>query len=266
VTMPFYSSVDQLLRDRSELARKGIARGRSVVVLTYAGGVLFVAENHSPSLRKVSEIYDRIGFAAVGRYNEFEALRIGGIRSADSRGFAYDRRDVTGRWLANAYAQMLGPSFIEQQKPFEVELCVAEVGTEPGADQLFRITYDGSITDEPHFVVMGGQTDPISTALRGSYQEGAALGDALGVAVKALQSAPAPGGASNGPAAGRVLGVGALEVAVLDRGRLPRRAFRRITGNVLRGLLPAENRGGGDTDQEVGGDDAPAAGGAVEGS
>jgi proteasome alpha subunit len=266
VTMPFYSSVDQLLRDRSELARKGIARGRSVVVLTFAGGVLFVAENHSPSLRKVSEIYDRIGFAAVGRYNEFEALRIGGIRSADSRGFAYDRRDVTGRWLANAYAQMLGPSFIEQQKPFEVELCVAEVGVEAGADQLFRITYDGSITDEPQFVVMGGQTDPISSALRSSYQAGATLTDALAVAVKALQSAPAPGAApGNGSGAARVLGVGALEVAVLDRARLPRRAFRRITGGALRALLPAENRGGADTDQQVGGDDAPAAGGAVEG-
>jgi proteasome alpha subunit len=267
VTMPFYSSVDQLLRDRSELARKGIARGRSVVVLTFAGGVLFVAENHSPSLRKVSEIYDRIGFAAVGRYNEFEALRIGGIRSADARGYSYDRRDVTGRWLANAYAQMLGPSFIEQQKPFEVELCVAEVGVEAGADQLFRITYDGSITDEPQFVVMGGQTEPISTALRSSYQAGAALADALAVAVKALQSAPAPGSASsNGPAAGRVLGVGALEVAVLDRARLPRRAFRRVTGAALRAVLPGENRGGADTDQEVGGDDAPAAGGVVEGS
>jgi proteasome alpha subunit len=249
--MPFYSSVDQLLRDRSELARKGIARGRSVVVLTFAGGVLFVAENHSPSLRKVSEIYDRIGFAAVGRYNEFEALRIGGIRSADARGYSYDRRDVTGRWLANAYAQMLGPMFIEQNKPFEVELCIAEVGIEAGADQLFRITYDGSITDEPQYVVMGGQTEPIST-----------------VAVKALQSAPAPGPASttNGPAAARTLGVGALEVAVLDRARLPRRAFRRVTGAALRAVLPAENRGGADTDQEVGGDDAPAAGGVVEGS
>src|SRR3954462_1897239 len=144
--MPFYSSVDQLLRDRSELARKGIARGRSVVVLTFAGGVLFVAENHSPSLRKVSEIYDRIGFAAVGRYNEFEALRIGGIRSADTRGYSYDRRDVTGRWLANAYAQLLGPSFIEQQKPFEVELCVAEVRDRAGGrpalpDHLRRLDH-----------------------------------------------------------------------------------------------------------------------------
>ena len=252
MTMPFYSSVDQLLRDRSELARKGIARGRSVVVLTYADGVLFVAENHSPSLRKVSEIYDRIGFAAVGRYNEFESLRTNGVRLADVRGYSYDRRDVTGRWLANAYAQFLGPSFIEQQKPFEVELCVAEVGIEAAADQLYRITYDGSITDEPQFVVMGGQTDPISSG----------LADVLAVAVKALQSAPAPGPASNGPAAARILGVSALEVAVLDRARLPRRAFRRITGATLRDLLPAENRGTPDADQETGGDDAPAASGA----
>jgi proteasome alpha subunit len=266
VTMPFYSSVDQLLRDRSELARKGIARGRSVVVLTYANGVLFVAENHSPSLRKVSEIYDRIGFAGVGRYNEFESLRTNGVRLADVRGYSYDRRDVTGRWLANAYAQFLGPSFIEQQKPYEVELCVAEVGVEPAGDQLYRITYDGSITDEPHFVVMGGQTDPIGSSLRSSYAEGAELADALGVAVKALQSAPPPGPAGNGSAAARVLGVSALEVAVLDRARLPRRAFRRITGAALRELLPAENRGGTDEDLEVGGDDTPAAGGAVEGS
>ena len=265
MAMQFYASPEQVQRDRSEYARKGIARGRSAVVLTYEGGILLVAENIT-SLRKISEIYDRIGFAAVGRYNEFEALRIGGIRSADSRGYAYDRRDVTGRWLANAYAQMLGPSFIEQQKPFEVELCVAEVGVEAGADQLFRITYDGSITDEPQYVVMGGQTEPISTALRGSYRAGAALADALAVAVTALQSAPAPGPASgNGPAAARTLGVGALEVAVLDRARLPRRAFRRITGAALRAVLPAENRGGADTDQQVGGDDAPAAGGAVDG-
>src|SRR5215213_7113278 len=172
--MQFYAPPEQIMRDRSEYARKGIARGRSVVVLSYEGGVLFVAENLSTALHKVSEIYDRIGFAAVGRYNEFETLRTNGVRLADVRGYSYDRRDVTGRWLANAYAQFLGPSFIEQPKPFEIELCVAEVGAEPAGDQLFRITYDGSITDEPHFVVMGGQTDPISTSLRGSYGEGAA--------------------------------------------------------------------------------------------
>ena len=132
MTMPFYASAEQFMRDRSEYARKGIARGRSVVVLTYADGVLFVAENRQPTLHKVSEIYDRIGFAAVGRYNEFENLRVAGIRLADVRGYSYDRRDVTGRALANAYAQTLGSIFTEQQKPYEVELCVAEVGDDAG--------------------------------------------------------------------------------------------------------------------------------------
>nr|WP_211177464.1 proteasome subunit alpha [Pseudonocardia acidicola] len=260
--MPFYSSVDQLLRDRSELARKGIARGRSVVVLTYAGGVLFVAENHSTALHKVSEIYDRIGFAAVGRYNEFENLRTGGIRLADVRGYSYDRRDVTGRWLANAYAQALGNSFVEQQKPFEVELCVAEVGETSDGDQLYRITYDGSITDEPRYVVMGGQTEPISAKLHDTYQPGLELAEAIAVAVQGLQAVSAPGSGGNGGQTSRVLGVNALEVAVLDRSR-PRRAFRRITGNVLRSLLPVENRGAAEGEPEGGGDEAPAASGAV---
>jgi proteasome alpha subunit len=260
VTMPFYSSVDQLLRDRSELARKGIARGRSVVVLTYTGGVLFVAENHSTALHKVSEIYDRIGFAAVGRYNEFENLRTGGIRLADVRGYSYDRRDVTGRWLANAYAQALGNSFTEQQKPFEVELCVAEVGAEAGADQLYRITYDGSITDEPQFVVMGGTTEPISAKLKETYRSGLELGEAIAIAVEGLQAGSAPNGGAS-----EVLSVGALEVAVLDRTR-PRRTFRRITGTVLRDLLPEANRAAsGGPRAEAGGDDAPAGSGAVNG-
>jgi proteasome alpha subunit len=270
VTMPFYSSVDQLLRDRSELARKGIARGRSVVVLTCAGGVLFVAENHSTALHKVSEIYDRIGFAAVGRYNEFENLRTGGIRMADVRGYSYDRRDVTGRMLANAYAQALGTAFVEQQKPYEVELCVAEVGAEADGDQLYRITYDGSITDEPRFVVMGGQTEPISTKLKDTYRPGLELADAIGIAVEALQTSgtAAPGSGGNGGAQGsRVLGVSALEVACLERAR-PRRSFLRITGAVLRDLLPAVNRGAVEDAEPgvAGGDDTPAAGGAVEGS
>jgi proteasome alpha subunit len=245
VTLPFYASAEQVMRDRSELARKGIARGRSVTVLTYSGGVLFVAENHSTALHKVSEIYDRIGFAAVGRYNEFENLRTAGIRLADVRGYSYDRRDVTGRWLANAYAQTMGAIFTEQQKPFEVELCVAEVGESAEDDQLYRITYDGSITDEPRFVVMGGQTEPISGKLRESYRDGMELAEAVAVAVRGLQSA-SPGGATSGTTSGngsgdRLLGVNALEVAVLDRKR-PRRAFRRITGSALDGLLPEENR------------------------
>ena len=128
MNMPFYASAEQIMRDRSEYARKGIARGRSVAVLRYTDGILFVAENASSALHKVSEIYDRIGFAAVGKYNEFENLRVAGIRLADLRGYSYDRRDVTARSLANAYAQTLGAIFTEQQKPYEVELCVAEVG------------------------------------------------------------------------------------------------------------------------------------------
>lgn len=252
MTMPFYSSVDQLLRDRSELARKGISRGRSVVVLTFSGGVLFVAENHSTALHKVSEIYDRIGFAAVGRYNEFEGLRTAGIRLADSRGYSYDRRDVTGRWLANTYAQHLGASFIEQQKPFEVELCVAEVGEAQGTDQLYRITYDGSITDEPQYVVMGGTTDPIATKLKSTFDAAHDLGEALAAALEGLQVPP------NGGGEPRVLGVSALEVAVLDRNR-PGRAFRRIAGPALRALLPAANRGGEEEEIGVrGGDEGPA--------
>ncbi len=263
MTMPFYSSVDQLLRDRSELARKGIARGRSVVVLTYTGGVLFVAENRSSTLHKVSEIYDRIGFAAVGRYNEFETLRNAGIRMADVRGYSYDRRDVTGRMLANFYAQVLGTSFVEQQKPYEVELCLAGVGETAAGDQLYRITYDGSITDEPQFVVMGGTTDPISAKLKDTYQAGLDLAAAVGIAVEGLQAGTAAAG--NGSSGSRVLSVSALEVAVLDRAR-PRRTFRRIIGPTLRGLLPEANRtvDAPTAADPAGGDDAPAGAGATE--
>jgi proteasome alpha subunit len=228
------------MRERSELARKGIARGRSVVVLTYDSGVLFVAENPSRSLQKISELYDRVGFAAVGRFNEFDNLRRGGIQFADTRGYAYDRRDVTGRQLANVYAQTLGTIFTEQAKPYEVELCVAEVAHygETKAPELYRITYDGSIADEPHFVVMGGTTEPIITALKESYSENAALGDAVRIAVEALRAGiSSAAGASAPPAEPRVLGPATLEVAVLDANR-PRRAFRRITGSALEALLP----------------------------
>jgi len=230
VTLPFYASPEQLMRERSELARKGIARGRSVVVLGYADGVLFVAENHSSTLHKISEIYDRIGFAAVGRYNEFENLRVAGIRHADLRGYSNDRRDVTGRSLANAYAQTLGTIFTEQLKPYEVELCVAEVGATSEQDQLYRITYDGSIFDEAGFVVMGGQTDPISTAMKSGYQPGMPLADAVAAAVRALRSTP------GGNADTRELGASQLEVAVLDR-RRARRAFSRRRGCAFR-ILP----------------------------
>jgi proteasome alpha subunit len=250
--MPFYASVEQIMRDRSELARKGIARGRGVVVLSYSRGVLFVAENLSTALHKISEIYDRIGFAAVGRYNEYENLRQAGIRHAEVRGYSYDRRDVTGRGLANAYAQTLGTIFSEQQKPFEVELCVAEVGADPDSDQLYHLTYDGSIGDEPNFVVMGGQADAISTALKESYRQDMDTGEAVVAAVEALSTASA--GSATGK---RTLGVGQLEVAVLDRSR-PRRAFRRITGAALTALLPSSDTEG--TEGTATAQDSPAEG------
>jgi proteasome alpha subunit len=236
--MQFYASPEQIMRDRSEYARKGIARGRSVVVLTYADGVLFVAENHSSALHKVSEIYDRIAFAAVGKYNEFENLRVAGVRHADLRGYSYDRRDVTGRGLANAYAQTLGAIFTEQPKPYEVEICVAEVGERPGDDQLYRLTYDGSVGDEPGFVAMGGQSEQIATRVRERHHDDQDLGAALHVAVDALAGTGGEGGAP------RQIDGAALEVAVLDRTRTGR-TFRRITGARLTGLLatavPAES-------------------------
>src|SRR5215475_10250639 len=220
------------MRERSELARKGIARGRSVVALAYDGGVLFVAENPSRSLQKVSELYDRVGFAAVGRFNEFDNLRRGGIQFADTRGYAYDRRDVTGRQLANVYAQTLGTIFTEQAKPYEVELCVAEVAHfgEKKPPELYRITYDGSINDEPHFVVMGGATEPIAEKLNESYSENLGLSDAVKVAVDALCA-----GSANGSDEA-TLEVASLEVAILDANR-PRRAFRRISRSSLESLL-----------------------------
>ncbi|WP_127782921.1 proteasome subunit alpha [Rhodococcus sp. X156] len=234
MTMPYYASAEQIMRDRSELARKGIGRGRSVVVLTCADGVLFVAENPSATLHKVSEIYDRIGFAAVGKYNEFENLRRAGIQHADLRGYSYDRRDVTGQSLANAYAQTLGTIFTEQPKPYEVEICVAEVGrpeaSEPVA-QLYRITYDGSIADESRFIVMGGSTEPLSAYLKEHYQPGLQLKAALELAVAALQQ-HTNGGARSVP-------VDSLEVAVLEQAR-PRRAFRRLAAAQLATLLPAQ--------------------------
>jgi len=231
MSMPFYASAEQIMRDRSEYARKGISRGRSVVVLLYDAGVLFVAESISPALHKVSEIYDRIGFAAVGKYNEFENLRVAGIRLADLRGYSYDRRDVTARALANAYAQTLGTIFTEQQKPYEVELCVAEVGAAPGQDQLYRLSYDGTIVDEPNFLVMGGQADAVASQVRDAYRAGMPLADAVALAVRALGSV----GGENGAA--RSLSADSLEVAVLDRNR-GKRKFRRITGAALASLLP----------------------------
>ncbi|MCZ2828947.1 proteasome subunit alpha [Modestobacter sp. VKM Ac-2986] len=234
MTMPYYASAEQVMRDRSEYARKGISRGRSVAVLTYADGVLFIAENPSSTLHKVSELYDRIGFAAVGRYSEFESLRVAGIRLADVRGYSYNRRDVTGRVIANAYAQTLGAVFTEQMKPYEVELCVAEVGDTAAADQLYRLTFDGSIVDEPEFVVMGGQAETVTGHLRQHFTPGMDLAQALRVGVRAL-SAVSPVTAANG-GGHEQLPAEQLEVAVLDR-RRPKRTFRRVVGAALTALL-----------------------------
>ena len=237
MTMPLYASPEQLMRERGELARKGIARGRSVVVLKYSGGVLFVAENPSATLHKVSEIYDRIGFAAAGRYSEYEALRRAGIRHVDLWGYTNDRRDVSARQLANVYAQTLGAIFTEQLKPYEVEICVGEVGARPADDQLYRLTYDGSIVDEPQHLVMGGQTEPIATVLKNEYRAELELTDAIQLAFRALSAAstPAPNAGGNGDGSVQ----SRLEVAILERSR-PTRAFRRLEGAALTALLPAE--------------------------
>jgi len=248
VSFPYFISPEQAMRERSELARKGIARGKSVVALAYAGGVLFVAENPSRSLQKISELYDRVGFAAAGKFNEFDNLRRGGIQFADTRGYAYDRRDVTGRQLANVYAQTLGTIFTEQAKPYEVELCVAEVAHygETKPPELYRITYDGSIADEPHFVVMGGTTEPITTALKESYAENADLGDAVRIAVAALRAGSADASGGDQPS----LGVASLEVAILDANR-PRRAFRRISRPALEALLQGTDAKDSESDGEA---------------
>lgn len=229
MSMPFYVSPEQLMKDRADFARKGIARGRSVAVIQYADGVLFVSENPSQALHKISEIYDRIGFAAVGRYNEFENLRIAGVRLADMRGYSYDRRDVTGRGLANAYAQTLGAIFSSGgEKPYEVEIFVAEVGDDASGDQIFRLTFDGQVADEQGFAVMGGAADVVTTYLGEHYQPGLTRDEAIKLAVSAL---------GHSDADDRVIPVEDLEVAVLDRTRSLARKFKRLSDAELREVL-----------------------------
>ena len=226
MSMPFYVSPEQLMKDRADFARKGIARGRSVVAVQYADGILFVSENPSQALHKVSEIYDRIAFAAVGRYNEFENLRIAGVRLADMRGYAYDRRDVSGRALANAYAQTLGTIFSSGgEKPYEVELFVAEIGDTADEDQLYRLTYDGQVADEHGFAVMGGAADVVAGHLQEHYVAGSTLEDTLRVAVAAL---------GHSETEDRVIPASALEVAALDRTRSQPRKFLRLRASRLK--------------------------------
>jgi len=232
MSMPFYVAPEQQMKDRADFARKGIARGRSVVVMHYADGIVFVAENRSQALHKVSEIYDRIGFAAVGRYNEFENLRTAGIRYADLRGYSYDRTDVTARGLANAYAQLMGTIFSSGgEKPYEVEVIVAELGVTPALDQIYRLTYDGSVGDEDDFAVMGGSAEVITDVVGQGFTQGLSLAAATKLAIRALSLDGGP----NSPR--RALDVDALEVAILDRSRVLPRKFRRIKGDRLAALL-----------------------------
>ncbi|MBU7599872.1 proteasome subunit alpha [Streptomyces sp. P38-E01] len=248
MSTPFYVSPQQAMADRAEYARKGIARGRSVVVLQFTEGILFVAENPSRALHKVSEIYDRIAFAAVGKYNEFENLRIGGVRYADLRGFTYHRNDVTARGLANVYAQTLGTIFSSgAEKPYEVELIVAEVGEAPEDDQIYRLPHDGSIVDEHGSVAVGGNSDRIGSHLDQRHRDDMSLAEALQLAVEAL------GRDSTGGE--RSLTADQLEVAVLDRSRPQQRKFKRILGRQLSRLLEAE---AGSTASASAADDADA--------
>lgn len=235
MNMPFYVSPEQLMKDRADFARKGIARGRSVVVLAYDDGIAFATENPSRALHKISEIYDRIAFAAVGKYNEFENLRVAGVRYADLRGYSYDRTDVTARGLANAYAQTLGTVFTTESKPLEVELVVAEVGPTSAGDQIYRLSYDGSVADEHGHVVMGGQAEQLGARVAEEWQPGLSLDQVLRLAVRTL-GAVAPDGSVVAAGSERDIPPAQLEVAVLDRGRL-RRAFRRLTGQTLADLL-----------------------------
>ena len=224
MSMPFYVSPEQIIKDKADYARKGIARGRSVVVVQYTDGVLFVAENPSRALHKISEIYDRIAFAAVGRYNEYENLRVAGVRYADTRGYQYDRADVTARGLANWYAQILGTIFTESNKPYEVEILVAQVGETQDADEMFHILYDGTVMDEQGFTVLGGQAETIAETTRARYEPSLDSGGAIRL------------GASVLAADGEALPASQLEVAFLDRART-RRAFQRVRGDDLVPIL-----------------------------
>lgn len=222
-----YVPPEQLMKDRSEYARKGIARGRSVVCMEYADGILFIAENPSATLHKLSEIYDRIAFAGVGKYSEFEDLRIGGVRMADTRGYFYGREDVTAKTLANAYSQALSGIFTQSMKPYEVEVLVAEVGERAEDNEIYHVLFDGSVNDEQGFVGIGGHTEELNEHLSGVWSADMDLGAAVRAAVEALAAV----GEGAAPPPGQV------EAAVLDRVRKPRRKFRRLTEAEVAELL-----------------------------
>jgi len=223
MNMPFYVPPEQMMRDRADFAQKGIARGRSLLTIECADGIILCAENPSRNLRKVSEIYDRIAFAGVGKYNEYDQLRIAGIRAADMRGYTYSRDDVDAQTLANQYAQMMGQVFTHDVKPMEVEILVASVGTTPDDDRLFHIRYDGSVSDEDHFAALGGDADRIRERLGQTSALEMSFGEALKLAVEAL-SGETP------------LTADELEVGVLDRVGEGRR-FRRLDNAEINALL-----------------------------
>jgi proteasome alpha subunit len=221
-----YVAPEQLMKDRSDFAHKGISRGKSVVGLEYADGVLFIAENPSATLHKISEIYDRIAFAGVGKYSEFEDLRISGVRHADLRGYSYDREDVRAKDLANAYSQALATIFTQQMKPYEVEILVGEVADEGGRNEIYHILFDGTVTDEHEFVAIGGHADELTNAVQEAYRPGWDLTTAVRESVQALSTAE-----------GRQVEPGSIEAGVLDRTRGTRRRFRRLAEDEVAGIL-----------------------------
>jgi proteasome alpha subunit len=221
-----YVSPDQLMKDRSEYAHKGIARGRSVIGLEYANGLLFIAENPSSTLHKISEIYDRIAFAGVGKYSEFEDLRISGIRLADLRGYSYGREDVKARDLANAYSQALSTIFTQQMKPYEVEILVGEVNGDVDGTSIYHVLFDGSVTDEQGFVAIGGHADDLTESLKEKYGTGWDLATAVKNAVQVL-----------GAPDSRTIEHDQIEAGVLERSQPRRRKFRRLTDSEVAGFL-----------------------------
>ena len=224
MNMPFYVAPEQVMKDRADYARKGIARGRAMVAVRYDDGIALVAENPSNTLRKISESYDRIAFAGVGKYNEFDQLRVAGVRAADLKGFQYSRDDVDARSLANNYAQILGQIFTHEMKPMEVEILVAEVGRAPADDQLFHILYDGTVVDERRYSVLGGDAEAIGGRMKETFADGQALPAAVQEATRALSGTE------------RTLLATDLEVAVLSRSG-GRRCFRRLSDETVAAAL-----------------------------
>lgn len=226
MSMPYYVAPEQVMKDRAEYAQKGIARGRALIAVVFDRGILMVAENPSRTLHKISEIYDRVAFAGVGKYNEFDQLRVAGIRHADTKGYSYSRDDVDARSLANVYAQYLGQVFTQEMKPLEVEILVAELGATPSLNRLYHIAYDGTVADEQRFTILGGEASAIAQRADESFHPDWPLEEALHASILCLTGGE------------RELGVDDLEVGVLDAA-YGRRAFHRIEGAELSELLAA---------------------------